>query len=123
MPQPAQHLELQTMAEAGGTLLARALDPSAWALPERRRRVTPENLCQVGTVQVCASVDVMPTLETFIRVSFRGPELSPMQAAELLEEFLSSRFPFVPNIEWLVEIDARQWIHFSRRYTEGTLLA
>lgn len=110
-----------TMDEAGGPLLDRALDPSRWALPTRR--VNKENLCQVGTIQVCASLDITPTLDTFIRVSFRGPGLSPMQAAELLEQVVSRRFTYVPNAEWFVEIDARKWIHFSRKYTEHRLEA
>ncbi len=112
---------VKSMQEAGTTLLERALDPCRWMLPARR--VTRDNLCEVGSVQVCAAVDVTPTLETFLRVSFRGPELSPMQAAELLEEFTSVRFWYVPNVEWFVEIDARKWIHFSRRYTHPHLLA
>ena len=111
----------ETMKEAGGTLLGKALDPSTWGLPTRR--VTVDNVCQVGNVQVCATVDVTPTLETYLRVSFRGPTLSPLEAAELLEQFISSRFPFVPNTEWMVEIDARKWSHFSRRYTQTTLEA
>lgn len=111
----------QTMDEAGGTLLDRALDPERWALPTRR--VNKDNLCQVGSIQVCASLDITPTLDTFLRVSFRGPGLSPMQAAELLEQFISKRFTYVPNTEWFVEIDARTWIHFSRKYTEQRLEA
>lgn len=111
----------KTMEEAGGALLDRALAPERWALPTRR--VVKDNLCQVGRVQVCASLDITPTLDTFIRVSFRGPGLSPMQAAELLEQFISQRFCFVPNAEWFVEIDARKWIHFSRKYTEQRLEA
>jgi hypothetical protein len=112
---------VKNMQEAGGTLLERALDPRRWMLPGRR--VTKDNMCEVGSVTVCATVDVTPTLETLLRVSFRGPELSPMQAAELLEEFTSVRFWFIPNAEWFVEIDARKWIHFSRRYTPDHLLA
>ncbi|MDX2010563.1 MAG: hypothetical protein SFW67_10250 [Myxococcaceae bacterium] len=110
-----------SMDEAGGALLERALDPKGWALPTRR--VNKENLCTVGSIQVCASLDITPTLDTFIRVSFRGPGLSPMQAAELLEQFVSKRFAYVPNAEWFVEIDARKWIHFSRKYTEQRLEA
>ncbi len=114
--------QAQSMEEAGGALLDRALDPRRWAMPGHRR-VTVDNLCQVGSVEVCASVDVAPTLETFLRVSFRGPELSPMQASECLERFISPRFTFIPNSEWMVEIDARHWIHFSRPYTRRTLEA
>ena len=110
-----------SMEEASGHLLARALDPKHWALHSRSR--LRENRCTVGNVEVCASVDVTPTLETFIRVSFRGPELSPMHAAELLEEFVGKRFPTRPGVDWFVEIDGRKWIHFSRRYTNRTLSA
>jgi hypothetical protein len=117
---PLQNVAM-SMDEAGGTLLAHALDPAHWTLPTRR--VNKENLCQVGSIQVCASLDITPTLETYVRVSFRGPGLSPMQAAEHLEQFVSRRFTFVPNAEWFVEIDARKWIHFSRKYTELRLEA
>jgi len=113
---------VQSMEEAGGALLGRALDPRRWSPPERGR-VNIENLCQVGAVQVYAAVDVTPALDTFIRISFRGPDLTPLEAAEYLEQFISCRFPFVPNSEWLVEIDSRKWIHFSRRYTQRTLEA
>lgn len=112
---------LKNFEEAGERLLARAVQPSRWMMPGRR--VTVDNSCQVEEVQVCASVDITPTLETFIRVSFRGPTLSPMAAAEHLEHFLSPRFTFIPNAEWFVEIDARRWIHFSRRYTQPRLVA
>lgn len=116
----ADETTADTMEEASKPLLERALDPRHWGMPSRTR--LRENRCVVGRVEVCASVDVTPTLETFIRVSFRGPGLSPMRAAELLEEFTGKRFPSTPNVEWFVEIDGRQWIHFSRRYTRGTLL-
>ncbi|MFT3713967.1 MAG: hypothetical protein QM817_40415 [Archangium sp.] len=116
---PVQNLK--SMEEAGGALLHRAVDPSRWMLPGRR--VTVDNRVRVGSVEVCATVDVTPTLETYLRVSFKGPRLSPMQAAELLEQFTSVKYTFIPNIEWFVEIDARQWIHFSRPYTQPRLQA
>lgn len=121
MQQRATVPSVQSMSEAGDALLVRATAPERWMLPGRR--VTLDNTCRVGSVQVCASVDVTPTLETFLRVSFKGPTLSPMQAAELLEQFTSTRYVFVPNVEWFVEIDARQWIHFSRPYTQPRLQA
>ncbi len=111
----------ESMEEAGGALLDKAVDPSRWAL--NTLRVTPDNSCRVGNVQICAAVDVTPTLETYLRVSFKGPKLSPLQAAELLERFTSARYTFIPNIEWLVEIDAREWIHFSRPYSQPRLQA
>lgn len=111
----------KSMSEAGEALLHRAVDPNRWAT--QARRVTVDNICRVGSVQVCASVDVTPTLETYLRVSFKGPKLSPLQAAELLEQFTSTRFTFIPNLEWFVEIDARDWIHFSRPYSQPRLVA
>lgn len=111
----------KSMEEAGGTLLERAVDPSRWKVPGHRG--TGDDTCRVGSVQVCASVDVTPTLETYLRVSFRGEGLSPLEAAEHLERFTSSRFTFIPNAEWMVEIDARKWIHFSRPYTRPRLEA
>jgi hypothetical protein len=110
-----------SMEDAGSVLLVTAIDPRRWAT--HLRRVNIENICRVGNVQVCASVDVTPTLETYLRVSFKGPRLSPLQAAELLERFTSARYTFIPNIEWFVEIDSREWIHFSRRYSQPRLEA
>ncbi len=110
-----------SMKEAGDALLEKAIHPSRWMLPGKR--VTLDNRCRVGKVEVCASIDVTPTLETYIRVSFKGPELSPLEAAEFLEQFTSVRYTFIPNLEWLVEIDSREWIHFSRRYTHTRLQA
>ncbi len=112
---------VQSMEEAGGTLLELAIDPHRWTVPGGR--VTVDNRCLVGAVEVCASVDITPTLETFLRVSFKGPRLSPLEAAEHLERFTSARYTFIPNIEWFVEIDGRQWIHFSRPYAQPTLRA
>lgn len=110
-----------TMGEAGGTLLSRALDPKSWTVVGLRKPL--DEVCTVGGVQVCASVDVLPTLDTYIRVSFKGPDLSPMKAAEYLEEFTACRFPFVRNAEWLCEVDSKAWIHFTRPYTPATLEA
>lgn len=112
---------LKTFEEAGSQLLERATDASRWGLMVRR--VTVDNCARVGRIQVCATVDVTPTLDTYLRISFRGPGLSPMSAAEHLEQVLSPRFPFIPNAEWFVEIDARKWIHFSRRYTQPKMEA
>lgn len=111
-----------SMSEAGVSLLSRALSPESWrsqwhgALPK-------ENTFTVGRIEVCARVDVLPTLDTVLRISFRGPRLSPMGASDLLDQFIGTRFLFVPNAEWFVEIDARRWIHFSRRYTQTILQA
>lgn len=118
---PQGKLSAATMQLAGRALLPRAVDARRWTLAGRR--VTKDNLCTVGRIRVCATVDVTPTLETFLRVSFFGPGLSPMQAAEYLEQVLGERFVFVPNAEWLVEIDARDWIHFSRHYTRPHLVS
>ncbi len=111
-----------TMEAAGGSLLEFVLDPRNW-IHQAQTRSQPSYQRQVGSIRVCASVDVMPTLETYIHVSFRGPELSPIQAADLLEGFVKQHFGFAANTEWHVEIDARKWIHFVRRYTARTLSA
>jgi hypothetical protein len=114
--------EVMSIEEASGALLDFALQPQNW-LTTGRQRVSPAYFRRIEGVQICVSVDVTPTLETYLRVSFRGPNLTPMQGADLLESFVRGRFPFSPNIEWEVEIDARGWIHFTRRYTGLTLHA
>src|SRR5437016_5521947 len=114
--------EVRSIEEASGALLEFALKPQNW-LTLGKQRVSPAYFRRLDTVQICVSVDVTPTLDTYLRVSFRGPELTPMQGADLLEGFLRGRFPFSPNMEWEVEIDARGWIHFTRRYTGLTLRA
>jgi hypothetical protein len=111
-----------TLQEASGTLLEYALDPRNW-LPSGHRRISPAYHRVVGPLEICASVDVAPNLLTYLRVSFRAPDLSPMKAADLLEEFVKGHFTFAPNTEWEVEIDARRWVHFTRRYTARTLTA
>ncbi|MDY7226614.1 hypothetical protein [Hyalangium rubrum] len=90
-----------------------ALRPAQNALYQRR----------VGTLRVCASVEVSPTLEVFLRIAFRAPGLTPVKAADQLETFLRTRLPLTPNSEWQVEVDERRWIHFVRRYAGAHLRA
>lgn len=111
-----------TLEEAGGTLLSFALDPLNW-VARGGHRALPAHLRVVNGVQICAAVDVNVALESFVRVSFRGADLSPLKAADLLELFVKAHFPFTTNTEWEVEIDGRRWIHFSRRYTSRGLHA
>ena len=111
-----------SLEEAGGTLLSFALDPRNW-VSRGGHRALPAYLRVVNGVQICAAVDVNASLESFVRVSFRGSDLSPMRAADLLELFVKDHFPFSPNTQWEVEIDGRRWIHFSRRYTSRGLRA
>ena len=111
-----------SIEEASGALLDFALQPQNW-LTTGKQRVSAAYFRRVETVQICVSVDVTPTLDTYLRVSFRGPNLTPMQGADLLESFVRGRFTFHPNIEWEVEIDSRGWIHFTRRYTGPMLRA
>jgi hypothetical protein len=117
-----EKLDSSKLEAAGGPLFDFALDPRNW-LPVGRARTSAGNLYRLGTLQVCAAVAVTPTLDTYVRVSFRGPELSPMQAVEHLEALCRGRFPMTPNTEWEVEIDTQRWIHFTRRYTDSTLRA
>jgi hypothetical protein len=121
--------ELATVEDAGRDLLPFILDPINWVVLERLREDTtarpgenPEYQRRVGPLRICASVDVTPTLDVFVRVGFRAPGLSPMKAADHLEQFARERLPFLPNAEWQVSIDGR-WIHFIRRYTSHTLEA
>ncbi len=97
-------------------MLSFALDPRNW-VSRGAHRALPAHLRVVNGVQICAAVDVNAALVGFVRVSFRGNELSPLKAADLLELFVKDHFPFTANSEWGVEIDGRRWIHFSRRYT------
>jgi hypothetical protein len=114
--------EVASFEEAGGTLLEFALNPTNW-VSRGGHRALPAYLRVVNGVQICAAVDVNASLETWVRVSFRGTDLSPMKAADLLEQFVKDHFPFTANSEWEVEIDGRRWIHFSRRYTTRALHA
>lgn len=112
-----------SVEEAGSDLLDFILDPTHWvcldrlkAEPESRPGQNPAYQRQVGSLRICASVDVSSTVDAFLRVAFRAPGLTPVKASEYLEEFLKSRLPLKPNTEWQVEIDAKRWIHFIRRY-------
>jgi len=115
-------LQDPSVVRSAVSLLEYALDPVHW-LPSGQARASAAHLRVVGQVQVCATVDVTPTLETVLRISFRAPELTPMTAADLLEELVKGRFTFAPNTEWECGIDGRKWIHFSRRYTARPLQA
>jgi hypothetical protein len=111
----------ESIEEAAGALFNKALHPSAWGLHVTGRFLS--NRCRVGSIEVCALIDVLDSLDTYLRVAFRGPKLSVLDAADLLEKFVCTRFLFVPSAEWMVEIDARDWIHFTRRYTSPALKA
>ena len=119
-----------TVTEASNELLEFALLPVNWvkrpdspADPDSGRRalLSTDYQRRVGALRMVAAIEVAPTLETFIRVAFTGAGLSPMKAADLLEEFFKVRMPLLPNTEWQVEIDGKRWIHFVRRWT-GTPL-
>ena len=43
---------------------------------------------RVGTLRICASVDVSATLDVYLRIAFRAPGLTPVKAADHLEAFL-----------------------------------
>lgn len=120
--------EHATMEEASKDLLDFILTPSNWLSTEQQAQdpsVCPAQNAlyqrRVGSLRICACVDVAPTLEVSLRVAFRAPGLTPPKAADHLEAFLRTRVPLVPNTEWQVEVDERRWIHFVRRYA-GTRL-
>jgi hypothetical protein len=123
--------ESATVEEASADLLAFVLEPGNW-VPldelegEEEATLRPvddvTHQRRVGTLRICASVDVSPaTLEVMLRVAFRAPGLTPASAADHLESFLRHHMPLVPNSEWQVEVDARKWIHFMRRYVGSAL--
>ena len=119
--------EHATLEEASSDLLGFALDPSNWvsvesdALEASPGSKVPAYQRSVGKLKVLASVDIRPNLETHLRVAFRAPGLNPIKAADHLEVFLKRRMPLVPNSEWSVELDRRNWIHFVRLYTKARL--
>lgn len=119
-----------TVEDASQDLLQYVLDPMNWVVfsrPDQEASAspgqTPHFQRRVGKLRICASVDVTVKNVTYLRIAFRGPGLSPMRAADHLESFLKTRLPLTPNTEWSVEMDDRNWIHFSRRYTSLSLQA
>jgi hypothetical protein len=116
------------LEEASASLLDYVLDPKNWVWldqlrDDNRPGQLPEYQRRVGTLRICASVDVASSLDVFLRVAFRAPGLTPSKAADHLDAFLKDRIPLQPNSEWQVEVDARNWIHFMRPYTTRKLNA
>ena len=116
------------MDEASSDLLDFILEPFNWlALAQTDPATWPgQNTVyqrRVGTLRICASVDVGATLDVYLHIAFRAPGLTPVKAADHLESFLKQRLPLTPNSEWQVEVDERRWIHFSRRYAAPHLQA
>lgn len=121
--------ENQTLGDAGQELMQFILQPRNWialeelrASPERRPGQNPEYQRQVGTLRICASVDVTAELGVFLRVAFKGPGLTPVRASDHLEEFLKGAMPLRANTEWQVQIDGRRWVHFIRRLVAEPLV-
>jgi hypothetical protein len=122
--------ENRTLEEASSDLLAFILDPSNWVMleelrqhPNQRPGENADYQRRVGALRICASVDVTPRLDAFLRIAFRGPGLTPTRAADHLAAFLGERIPLTPNSEWQVQVDERGWVHFMRRYAPTTLKA
>jgi hypothetical protein len=120
--------EHATLDEASNDLLDFVLEPFNWlSVAQSDPAAWPgQNTVyqrRVGTLRICASVDVGATLDVFLHIAFRAPGLTPVKAADHLEGFLKARMPLTPNSEWQVEVDERRWIHFSRRYAAPHLKA
>ena len=122
--------ENNTLEEASTELLHYILAPHNWVPldtlevdPTSKPGQNPAYQRRVGALRICASVDITPRLDVYLRVAFRAPGLTPAKAADHLESFLKPRLPLTPNSEWQVEIDSRQWIHFIRKYAGDTLTA
>lgn len=118
------------MEEASRSLFAFVLEPRNWVHleglstdPSGRPGSNPSYQRRVGNLRICVSVDVGPKLETFLRIGFRAPGLTPSKAADHLETFLKERIPLMPNSEWQVEVDPKNWIHFMRPYLADRLEA
>src|SRR5919106_2415850 len=99
--------ENRTLEEASSDLLAFILDPSNWVMleelrqhPNQRPGENADYQRRVGALRICASVDVTPRLDAFLRIAFRGPGLTPTRAADHLAAFLGERIPLTPNSEW-----------------------
>jgi hypothetical protein len=97
--------ENRNVEEASESLLDFILEPSNWVWlghvkDGERPGQLPEYQRRVGSLRICASVDVSPELGVFLRVAFRAPGLSPSKAADHLEAFLKNRIPLTPNTEW-----------------------
>ena len=115
--------EHATLEEASLILLPHALDPTHWLSSEGGRTRAFPYQARVGKLRICASINVRPNLDVILHVAFRAPGLTPTRAVDHLEVFLGARLPLVPNTEWEVEIDGRQWIHFQRAYQTQKLIA
>jgi hypothetical protein len=120
--------EHATLDEASSDLLDFILKPFNWLSVAQTDPVAwpGQNTVyqrRVGSLRLCASVDVGATLDVYLHVAFRAPGLTPVKAADHLECFLKQRMPLTPNSEWQVEVDERRWIHFSRRYAAPHLKA
>jgi hypothetical protein len=122
--------EHPTVEEASNALFPFIMNPKNWVAldglalqPGERPGENPAYQRRVGPLRICASVDVTPALSVFLRIAFRGPNLSPIKAADHLEAFLKGRLPLVPHSEWNVQVDARRWIHFIHRWTGESLTA
>jgi len=114
--------ETSHLEDAGRQMLPFILEGANW-VQDTQRREAGCYLQKVGSVSVSASIDVTPLLEVYLRVAFRAPGLTPMQAVDFLEAFLKSHLPLLPQTQWLVEIDGKEWIHFTRRWVEKPLQA
>lgn len=120
----------QQLVEASRTLLDFILAPANW-FPLSKLQIEPitppgQNALyqrRVGALRICASVDITDDLQVFLRVAFKAPGLTPAKAADHLETFLKPRLPLLPNTEWQVEVDAKGWIHFIRRYSGARLVS
>lgn len=117
-------IENTSLEDAGAELFDFIRQPRHWVWlaglsrePGKRPGQNPRYQRQVGSLSICASVDVTPSLRAYLRVGFRAPGLTPSKAADHLEQFLAGRLPLRPGGEWLVEVDARKWVHFFRPWT------
>lgn len=111
--------ENTAMEETGRELFGFILEPQNWTSSSSLQSTHQRRM---GALKISAEVNVTSSLEVFLRVGFQATGLNPMKAADYLEALVRGKIPFLPNSEWLVEIDDRKWIHFVRRYVGAPLL-
>ncbi len=122
--------EHATVEEASQSLFPFIVQAKNWVSleglarhPEARPGENAAYQRRVGSLRICASVDITPSLGVFLRIGFRAPNLSPMKAADHLESFLRGHLPLLPHSEWHVQVDARRWVHFIHRWVGEALAA
>lgn len=111
-----------TLEDAGEKLLPMAIRAENW-VPGQDGRLSLPHFLQASAegVRVSACIAIGPELDVELRISFRGPQMSPGNATELLARFVARAMPLAPNTEWRVEFDPRRQVTFCRRWVPDAM--